>query len=234
MFRILSFCFAGVTLLSALFLEKSPCFRSRPLTAKMLSSLGFLLTGICAAISVGFTSYSIFMLSGLLLGSLGDFFLDYKERKYMLWGALFFGGGHILYIMNFITSFGTDMFTAPYTTQIIGLVIFMAIMSVIVLLLNKIRFSGKYRPMAVYALVLLASFIISFTRGMVEFTSGNTPIAYCLLGASALFIASDTSLAISMFGTPPHKFFERMTKALVNPTYFPAQALFALSILFFN
>ncbi len=233
MFRIAAYTFAILTTLAAIFIEKIPFFKSRYLTGKMLRSLGFLLTGICAA-AAGFTDYSAFMLGGLLLGAVGDFFLDYKERKYFLWGALFFGAGHILYILNFVTGFEIQMFTAPYTKQILGIVALMVVMSIIVVLLNKLRFPGKFKLMIPYALVLLASFIVSFARGMILFVNGDTPIAFCLIGASALFIASDTALAISMFGTPPHEFFERMTKRLVNLAYFPAQALFALSILFFN
>ncbi len=234
MFRIAAFIFAALTTLAAIFIEKTPFFKKRYLSGKMLRSLGFLLTGICASAAVEFTSYSALMLGGLLLGAVGDFFLDYKEQKHFLWGALFFGAGHILYILNFLTSFSAKMFVAPYLKQIIGISAIMVVMSVIVVLLNKLRFPGKFKLMIPYALLLLISFIISFARGMILFVNGDLPISVCLIGASALFIASDTALAISKFGTPPHEFFLRMTKRLVNLAYFPAQALFALSILFYN
>ena len=234
MFRIAAFAFAALTTLAAIFIEQIPFFKKRYLSGKMLRSLGFLLTGICAWAATGTSSYAALMLSGLLLGALGDFFLDYKEQKYFLWGALFFGAGHILYILNFLTNFQEKIFVEPYTKQIVGICIVMAVMSAIVMLLNKIHFPGKFKLIIPYSLVLLVSFIISFARGMILLVNGAVPIALCLIGASALFIASDTALAISKFGTPPHEFFERMTKRLVNLAYFPAQALFALSILFFN
>ena len=232
MFRIAAFIFAGITVLEALFIEQIPFFKKRYLSGKMLRSFGFLLTGICAWAATGTSAYAALMLSGLLLGAVGDFFLDYKEQKYFLWGALFFGAGHVLYILNFLTNFVQAMFVAPYLSQILGICAVMVVMSAVVVLLNKIRFHGKFKWMIPYALVLIASFIVSFTRGMILFVNGDMPIAICLVGASALFIASDTALAISKFGTPPHEFFERMTKRLVNLAYFPAQALFALSILF--
>ena len=233
LFKFAAFVFAGFAGTATLFLGKIPFFAKRALAAKMLCSLCFVLCGVCSVVASGFTPYAAFMLGGLLLGALGDFFLDYMERKYFLWGALFFGAGHILYILNFITGFKASLFVSPYLGQIIGLTAFMAFMSAVVVLLNKLRFHGEFKWMIPYALVLLASFIVSFSRGMVLLVNGDYPMAICLLGASALFIASDTSLAISMFGTPPHVFFEKMTKWLVNVTYFPAQALFALSIMFY-
>ncbi len=234
MFRIAAFIFAGITVLEALFIEQIPFFKKRYLTGKMLRSFGFMMTGICAWAATGTSSYAALMLGGLLLGAVGDFFLDYKEQKYFLWGALFFGAGHILYILNFVTNFSQAMFVAPYLKQILGICAVMVVMSAVVVLLNKIRFPGKFKWMIPYALVLLVSFIVSFARGMILFTDGIYPLSFCLIGASALFIASDTALAINRFGTPPHEFFVGFTARLINLAYFPAQALFALSILFFN
>lgn len=232
MFRIAAFAFAALTTLAAIFIEQIPFFKKRYLSGKMLRSLGFLLTGICAWAATGTSSYAALMLSGLLLGVLGDFFLDYKEGKYFLWGALFFGAGHILYILNFLTNFSQAMFDPPYLKQILGICAVMVVMSAVVVLLNKIRFPGKFKLMIPYALVLLVSFIVSFARGMILFVNGDILLALCLIGASALFISSDTALAINKFGTPPHEFFVGFTGRLINLTYFPAQTLFAMSILF--
>lgn len=231
-FRIAAFVFAALAFLGDFVFKKLPPLRGKRLTAKMMCSGSFVLTGVCAAVAAGIGPYSAFMLGGLLLGAVGDFFLDYKEKQYFITGTLFFGMGHVLYIIAILSHSGADILVKPYLGQLAFITAGLAVMSVIVLLLNKIHFRGKYKPVAVYSLVLIVSFLVAFTRGMVALTQGDTAYGICLVVASSLFIVSDTCIAIHVLGKAPLEFFHRMTGALINPTYFPAQALFALSILF--
>lgn len=231
-FRTAAFVFAALAFIGDFVFKKLPPLRGKRLTAKMMCSGSFVLTGVCAAVAAGIGPYSAFMLGGLLLGAVGDFFLDYKEKQYFITGTLFFGMGHVLYIIAILSHSGADILVKPYLGQLAFITAGLAVMSVIVLLLNKIHFRGKYKPVAVYSLVLIVSFLVAFTRGMVALTQGDTAYGICLVVASSLFIVSDTCIAIHVLGKAPLEFFHRMTDALINPTYFPAQALFALSILF--
>ncbi len=231
-FRIAAYVFAALAILGDFVFKRLPGLKNKPMTCKMMCSGSFVLTGICAAAATGFTPYGAFLLGGLMLGAVGDFFLDYKERKYFNTGTLFFGMGHILYIISFLFHSGTDILVMPYLRQAALVFAGVAVMSIIVVPLNKISFRGKNKPVAVYSLVLIVSFLAAFTRGMVALTMGNTAYGICLVAASSLFMVSDACIAIHVLGKAPLEIFHRMTGALINPTYFPAQALFALSILF--
>lgn len=231
-FKSAAFVFAALAILGDFVFKRLPWLKGKPMTCKMMCSGSFVLTGICAAATSGFSVYSEFMLGGLLLGALGDFFLDYKERKYFITGVMFFGMGHIFYIANFLLNCEPKLLVSPYLGQMAIITAVIIVMSVVVVLLNKISFRGKNKPMALYSLVLVASFIIAFTRGMAAITLGQTAFGVCLVAASSLFIVSDSCIAIHLLGKAPLEFFHRMTGALINPTYFPAQTLFALSILF--
>ena len=231
-FRTAAFVFAALAFIGDFVFKHIPALKGKKMTCKMMCSGSFVLTGICAALATGFTNYGAYMVGGLMLGSVGDFFLDYKERKYFNTGTLFFGMGHILYIISMLSLGIADILVQPYLGQLAFIVAGLAVMSVIVVLLNKISFRGKNKPVAVYSLVLIVSFLAAFSRGMVEITQGNMAYGICLAVASSLFMVSDTCIAIHVLGKAPLEFFHRMTGAMINPTYFPAQALFALSILF--
>lgn len=230
-FRIAAYVFAVLAFLGDFVFKRLPWLKGKTMTCKMMCSGSFVLTGVFAAASCGFTPYSAFLLGGLMLGAVGDFFLDYQGRKYFNTGAVFFGMGHILYIISFLSHSGANVLVMPYLGQTALIFAGVAVMSVVVILLNKISFRGRM-PVVAYSLVLIVSFLAAFTRGMVALTTGDTAFGICLVAASSLFIVSDTCIAIHVLGKAPLEFFHRMTGALINPTYFPAQTLFALSILF--
>ena len=50
LFKIAAFVFAGFAGTATLFIGKIPFFAKRPLTAKMLCSLCFVLTGVCSVL----------------------------------------------------------------------------------------------------------------------------------------------------------------------------------------
>ena len=82
--------------------------------------------------------------------------------------------------------------------------------------------------MIAYSFLLMFSFIFAVSRGVVSIIEGNKSFGICLVAAGGLFLLSDTFLAVSLYGKPKLK----CNDALVAFTYFPAQALFGLSILF--
>ena len=93
---------------------------------------------------------------------------------------------------------------------------------------EKIVFEGKNRLMYIYAAILISEFITGVIRGVTSIAAGNTIYGAFILAASALFITSDSFLALQLFGKPHI----RRPEAVVLFTYFPAQTLFALSLLY--
>lgn len=211
-----------ITVLSKLL----PFFKKEPLKSKMLCSFLFLMTGFFAAICKGSSHYSALMIAALFFGLLGDFWLDYKNSRYFLLGVLFFSIGHAIYLYTFILHLQPSLIT--YRKQILLGFLALCIAAVIEVIVDKIRFPKGRKIMIAYSFLLMFSFIFSVSRGVVSIIGGNTEFGVCLVAAGGLFLLSDTFLAVSLYGKPKLK----CNDILVAYTYFPAQALFGLSILF--
>ncbi len=204
-----------------------PYFRKNHLPAKTACSALFLTTAVFASLSYGtFSLYSVLMVCALFFGLLGDFFLDYKNGKTFAFGVVFFTVCHLIYIGNFVFN-RTPPFN-EYIKYFAAIFLGLCVVSVIHIALNKIKFIGKNKFLIPYCITLMISFTVAVTRGIAEYLAGNKACGICLITAGALFVASDGCLAALMFGKPLLKH----TELLVAFTYFPAQALFALSINF--
>ena len=219
---ILCISTALITVLSQ-FLE---VFKKKPLHSKMLCSSLFFLTGISAAIATSFTAYSLLMIAALFFGLLGDFWLDYKNSRYFMTGVLFFSIGHLIYLYTFILHCQPSLLL--YWKQILLGFLALCVAAVLEVIIDKIKFPRGRRIMILYSFLLMFSFIFAVSRGTVSIINGETEFGICLVAAGGLFLLSDTFLAVSLYGKPKLKCNDK----LVALTYFPAQALFALSILF--
>ena len=94
---------AVITVLIPIISQKSGLSKKYGFPLKMLSACLYLVTGILSAVSSGVvTEYSTMILSGLIFGILGDFFLEYKSKKLFPLGAVFFALGHIVYSFTFL------------------------------------------------------------------------------------------------------------------------------------
>ena len=226
-FNIFSIIFCVSTAIVAFLSQTLPFFKKKPLHSKMLCSSLFLLTGITAAAATGFGGYSALMIAALFFGLLGDFWLDYKQSKYFLTGVLFFSIGHLIYLYTFILRCQPSLM--PYKKQILLGFLALCVAAVIEVFVDKIRFPKGRRIMIAYSFLLMFSFIFAVSRGVVAIIEGNNAFGACLVAAGGLFLLSDTFLAVSLYGKPKLSF----NDALVAFTYFPAQALFGLSVLFY-
>lgn len=224
--NIISAVTLSLTVLITFLSQLHPFFKKKPLHSKMICSSLFLLTGIFAAFGYGFSSYTVLILVSLFFGLLGDFWLDYKNSKFFLLGVLFFSIGHIIYLYTFI--FNCKPSLAPYRNQIILGFLALCVAAVIEVFADKIRFPKGRRIMIAYSFLLMFSFIFAVSRGIVSIIEGNKSFGICLVAAGGLFLLSDTFLAVSLYGKPKLECNDK----LVAFTYFPAQALFGLSILF--
>lgn len=210
----------------AVFSQVLPFFKKKPLHSKMLCSSLFLLTGISAAVATEFGKYALLMIAALFFGLLGDFWLDYKQSRHFLTGVLFFSIGHLIYLYTFILHCQPSLLS--YWKQILLGFLGLCVAAVIEVFVDKIRFPKGRRIMIAYSFLLMFSFIFAVSRGVVSIIEGNKTFGICLVAAGGLFLLSDTFLAVSLYGKPKLK----CNDALVAFTYFPAQALFGLSILF--
>ena len=226
-FTVAMYFTAGLEIIAMILSFAIPACRKNHLPAKMVCSALFILTAVFAAISYGvMTQYTALMLGALIFAAAGDFFLDWKDGKTFYGGVVCFSICHILYIYTFL--FNRTPSLGGYAKQVLSGLVILGIVSAAHIALNKIKFIGKYSALIPYCLILVASFMIAVTRGAAAIAQGNTAYGICLAGAGTLFLASDGCLAALMFGKPilPH------TDQMVAYTYFPAQTLFAISILF--
>lgn len=225
-FAVVSVILCVSTVVMTVLSQFVPFFKKKPLHSKMLCSALFLLTGIFAAAAVSFTSYSLLMVAALFFGLLGDFWLDYKNSRYFLTGVLFFSIGHLIYLYTFILHCQPSLLS--YRKQILLGFLGLCVAAVLEVVIDKIKFPKGRRIMILYSFLLMFSFIFAVSRGVVSIINEKTEFGYCLAAAGGLFLLSDTFLAVSLYGKPKLKCNDK----LVALTYFPAQALFALSILF--
>lgn len=197
------------------------------LQTKMLCAFMYILVGLGAIFSLtGDIKYSLFLFCALISGFLGDFFLSWRNEKYFLSGVLFFGIGHIIYILTFIL-IGSGALKKKFFIPVI-ITAFLAVVLILVIKLAKIKLKREQKPLLLYGLILCLSFASGAVRGVFALMSGDIFFGLCLLAGSALFIISDVFLAVGMLGIRLPKIFNHA----VSYTYFPAQTILALSIFF--
>lgn len=201
--------------------------RLNGLQTKMLCAFMYILVGIGAVLNfTGEIKYSVFLFVALIFGFLGDFFLSWRNEKYFLCGVLFFGIGHIAYILTFML-IGSGALKEKFFIPVIITAALAAFLALIIKT-AKIRLKKEQKPLLLYGLILCLSFATGAVRGVFAVISGKIPFGLCLLAGSTLFIISDVFLAVGMLGIRLPKIFSHA----VSYTYFPAQTLLALSIFF--
>lgn len=226
-FAIAMFFTAGSGIIAMILSFAIPACKNNHLPAKMVCSALFVITAVFATLSYGsLTAYSALMICALIFAFAGDFFLDWKNGKTFYVGVVCFSICHIIYIYTFIFN-RTPSLAGYLKHMLIGLII-LCIVSAAHIAINKIKFIGKDKALIPYCLILVTSFMIAVTRGASALAEGNTAYGICLVAAGTLFLASDGCLAALMFGKP----ILSHTDQLVAYTYFPAQTLFAISILY--
>ena len=185
------------------------------------------------------SQYAIIMLVGLALGWAGDYFLHAKDSNvYFAVGFLCFLAGHIAYIAAFIKAIPgfNPEYKAINLTEILICIGLIVIVSALAFWVIKIKFNPpviKY-AILVYAVIILTMFIKATVLGLSFKATGaeNGLLATALLsGGSFLFVLSDASLAVILFGGRAKNY---PLKIFNIVTYFWGQIMLASSILFIN
>ena len=205
--------------------QKTGLSKKHPLEFKMLCVFLFLAVGMLSALKVGtFTAYSICILSALVSGGLGDFFLSYKKNKFFMLGLAFFAIGHLIYSYTFLCqgSYSASTYMIPVAIVTVVLTLSLFIFSKL-----RMKLGGKQIPFTVYGTVLAFFFTCAVASGLVAIASGNIAFGLCLITGGILFSFSDLLIGAKFGGMRRPKIFHYF----VSYTYFTAQTLFALSIL---
>ena len=224
--KTLPFIFAVVTVLLPVITQKTGLSEKHGFNMKMLCAFMYIVTGVISALSLyRVTAYSVMILTALLLGILGDFFLEYKSKKLFPLGAAFFGIGHIVYSCTFI-------FVGDYKalSHIEAVAVITLVLSAVILIFAKVKLSltGKKKLILAYAPVLIFAFASALVSGMLAMSVANLSYGLCLTAAGVLFFLSDIMIGMGKGGFDRPAFLRNA----VSYTYFAAQALFALSIIF--
>lgn len=224
--KTLPFIFAVVTVLLPVITQKTGLSEKYGFKMKMLCAFMYLITGVVSAVAVcRVTAYSVMILTALVLGMLGDFFLEYKSKKFFPLGAAFFGIGHIVYSCTFL--FVGTYKALSHIEIIAGITL---VLSAVTLLFAKVklRLKGKKKLILAYAPVLIFAFTSALVSGGLAMNEGNLSFGMCLNFGGVLFFASDIMIGVGKGGIKRPKLLHNA----VSYTYFAAQALFALSIYF--
>lgn len=224
--KTLSFIFAVITALLPVITQKTGLSEKYGFKMKMLCAFMYLITGVVSAVVVcRVTAYSVMILTALVLGMLGDFFLEYKSKKFFPLGAAFFGIGHIVYSCTFL--FVGTYKALSHIEAVAGITL---VLTAVILIFAKVklRLKGKKKLILAYAPVLILAFACALVKGAISLNESNLPFGMCLIFGGVLFFASDIMIGAGKGGIKRPKFLHNA----VSYTYFAAQALFALSIIF--
>lgn len=222
----LPFILAAITIVMPFVTRKTGLSKKHGFVFKMLCAFFYILTGVFSAFCIGnITSYSAMVLAGLASGILGDFFLEYKKKRFFPLGVVFFAVGHILYSVTFLLA--GEYKASAYIWAVVAITL---ILTVAVLLFAglKLTLKGKKQLLLAYAPVLIFAFACALVKGALAATEGNSLFALCLIAGGTLFFASDIMIGVDKGGIKRPEFLHNA----VSYTYFAAQALFALSIYF--
>lgn len=175
---------------------------------------------------LNFPGFGYFVIVGLVLGLLGDVFLDLKlmypkdNDLFTYFGFYSFLFGHLLYIFYFISNFDNSMFEVSILFGLAGFVVFLVLMTEKPMQLNY----GKFRIISsIYAFVLSLITFLSLWIGIREAING-----FIIFGIGMVsFLISDLILSQSYFGRK-----EKQWMIYTNYIfYYLAQLLIVMSLL---
>ena len=214
-------------------ISKHQKYDLKELLIKTSISFLFVIVALIATLeSSKFTIFNVLVISGLLLGLIGDILLDLKyvdiERTtgYTYGGFISFGIGHIL----FVTALIINYYQAGGVLYIILPIIASIVLSIVTILLEKplkLKY-GKYKIISlIYAFLLFGTVTFSLSLS-IQNGFQVTALTMFLIG-SISFTLSDLVLSGTFFGENK----ERIIDFVLNYVfYYGAQFTIALLLLF--
>lgn len=205
---------------------------------KVISAALFVLCGfLCVEISGNNTPYASLMMWGLVFGFFGDVFLHSVQNKFWHFavGFLSFLIGHIVYIVAFWKAIKTTYPGSPVFTWYELLATFALIAVMLAIMLKMKIFEGK-KPLLIAFVAYGFILFTMLTKGLryaigeiVYGTNDNMLPIFLTVGLGAVFFTvSDIILGFTI----PMGKTTRVVRCINIVTYFIAQILFGVSILF--
>lgn len=200
---------------------------SKRLVCKLIASLLFCAVGFAALYIKGsFSAYGIFVMAALVLGLLGDIFLCMKglaaDNKVMFFNAIgffCFMMGHIAFATIFLSVVKFKLYILP--VMLAGIVAPGLLMLFKVLNARKLNIALLIYGAVIGVMVMAAVNIYANYPG--------TTVGALSLTAAILFAVSDLTLSVREFGNFKNK---APLIFIVLSTYYIAQCLFAITIVF--
>lgn len=222
---------AGLVVSTVFLFSRSKGASVKNLFLKMISSLFFIFTAVCAVIlNPQSLTYGVLLIMGGVLGLCGDTALDLKyvykndAHAYLVSGFLFFLVGHIFYSGAVIRYNKLD-----WKAVLISAAISIAIAAGSVLLekLLKVEYKNYKLIVFLYVCFLTMTTVVSIWSAVLNHEKSMILMA---VGA-VLFLLSDLVLSNTYFG----KGWDKPVHIFVNHLlYYAGQFLIASSILFLN
>ena len=215
---------------------------------KTLTSAFFILTAVVAFISNrGVTPiFAGFIIFGLVMGLIGDIVLDLKVNypkdsdKYLYAGMSAFAVGHVSFMVAIYMSFSWTLVTLLVPMAI---AVVLACGAVFSGPLTGLKYGKFTVPSLIYAFLL--SFMM-FASGAAAIVTGFSTLWVIMFVGAVMFLISDLILSQSYFTVKEEKDSDGKLLSVTYPkattpilvitnhiTYYAAQFLIALSILFF-
>lgn len=215
--------------------EKLRAYTLKCVFLKTAVSVLFIAVAICgwvaSASSAGLQPFGAWIIMGLIFGLLGDIWLDLKyvypkqDDPFTYAGFASFTVGHILFITGMLLRFAPQG-KPMYVILPVLLAILVSGGNIVMENIMKLHF-GKMKPIVFgYGAVLFSTVLISGSLAM--YHGWNVMTLNLIFIGSILFALSDLVLSGTYFGGK-----ERPIDIILNYlTYYPAQYLIALSLLF--
>lgn len=205
------------------------CMKS--LGYKMICSALFMVCALfCLLYSKNYTLFSLFMLSGLLFGLVGDLLIHYPVDKNTIatFGGASFAVGHIFYIIAF--AYAIKQITPNekiFHYRVILIILCIVAFGVAVKFIKKIKLGAFALPVLIYAIVITTMLTTAFQLTFrMHFNAG---VLFTVMFGAILFVLSDATIVLLMFGGMSGN---RPLKVFNIVTYFLGQILLGTSILF--
>lgn len=212
--------------------EKCNKYSLRGVLIKSVVSILFIATALAATLQNTGHKLSILVIAGLILGLLGDIWLDLKyvypkdDKLYTYAGFIVFGVGHILFIIGMLLEFFSG-WSAWFLLIPFGGAILFSIANLVLEKPMKLAFKDYKVIVSIYAFLLALN---PFTSLLLCILTGFkiTSLVMLFLGG-VLFVVSDLVLSKTYFGEGHEK---PLDFILNYVTYYGAQLLIAFSVLF--
>ena len=205
-------------------LEKCKRYSLKGVLIKTVVSLLFIATALAGAIQNHNHILNNFIISGLIMGLLGDIFLD--DKLYTYAGFIVFAIGHILFITGMMLQFfGNSNFL--YILIPIGGAILFTIINLLTEKPMRLAFRDLKIIVCIYAFILALNPLTSLMLCIV--TNWSSPSLIMLLVGGISFAVSDLVLSKTYFGEGHEKPIDFILNYI---TYYGAQFIIAFSLLF--